>query len=210
MTELTDDLAAFMPQPKRSLRFQGRVYPVRAFLDLTVPEVLDLLQGEEGLAGKPLLLQLARARHQVEVLVPTMDAATRRRLTTRQALQVAGAAREASRAVDGEQAEVRLGFWFAQAARFYGWTWETIEKRTLRQLHRFLDLIPELQARERLEESLVAAFPYLEKGPRQTLRQHWLLTAKLVSQQDLERMKGEEHERAWAKLGLLVRRGKRR
>ena len=97
---------------------------------------------------------------------------------------MAAAAREISEEHAIPSGTVRLGFWFAQAARFYGWGWPDVRTLTVRQLQRFLAYLPELQARERLEESLVAAFPYLERGPRQELRHQWLLSAGFLKADD--------------------------
>lgn len=186
MSELTEDLAAFLPASARTIRFQGRDYPVRAFLDLTIPEALDILRDEANPAMTMAQRRAARLR-EIALLIPTMDAATRGRLTPRQAVEVMAAARDASAAAGERPGPVRLGFWFAQVARFYGWGWAEIRALTVRQLQRFLAYAPELQARERLEESLVAAFPHLEASARRDVHQRWLEAAGLLQEAEPRR-----------------------
>ncbi len=171
MSELQEDLAAFAPRPRRTIRLLGQVYALRAFLDLTVEEALDVLHGEaEGQTGADRERALL---HQVEVLVPELPKAVWRRLTPRQSRSVLDAASEGERDPT-RPTELRLGFWFAQAARFYGWPWSEIRTMTLRQLQRFLSHAPELRARERMEEAMVAAFPHMEASGREALRRQWM------------------------------------
>ena len=179
MSELRDDLAAFVPRARRRIRFQDREYGVRALLDLTVSEVLEILYAETD-RGQTQAADLAAAARQVELLIPEMDGATRHGLTLRQLSQIADAAREASEDSSSKASSLRLGFFFARAARFYGWTWESIERLTLRRLIRFVHYISELRARERLDESLVALFPHMNDSARWKLGQEWLEAAGLL------------------------------
>ena len=199
MSELSEDLAAFAPASVRSLKFQGRSYAVRAFLDLTVLEAVQVVRRERD-TGMTQAERLAAEAEEVALLVPGMAAEVLQRLTPRQLFQIASAARELSGKREESSGMLRLGFRFAQAARFYGWDWPKIRRLTVRQLQRFLGFIPELQARERLEEALVAAFPHLESGARQEIHRRWLELSGVVQSTP-------DYEAAWSRVGAFLRRG---
>ena len=73
--EVLLDLDAFQPQPTKFLSFKGHRYAVRAFLDLTIPEVLEVMRIERDIASmKDYVEQMSRCRKQVEILAPKLDA----------------------------------------------------------------------------------------------------------------------------------------
>ena len=193
--EVEEDLAAFAPVPAGVVRFGGVEYPVRAFNDLPIKDALRLLRIEQEGSTRVHALLL-----QIELLVPTLSTEYRQRLTMRQAREVAKAARQASATPgEGSRAAIRLGYWFAQLARFYSWTPEMIvERLTLRQMNRYLGFIGELSAQERLDQVAVTSMIHMERGSRQRLLSDWLAQAGVKSDEpedDAKLLRGNDLRR---------------
>lgn len=87
------DLDAFAPERHRGsksfVKYGGKKYAVRAFLDLSYEEVMEVLELEAAVQGQNYVQQLKLARRQVEILVPKMAKETINKLTGRQIIRVA-------------------------------------------------------------------------------------------------------------------------
>ncbi len=178
--ELTSDLAAFAPMPTKHVKYGGQTYAVRAWMDLSVREAVEMVRAEVSLSRSDAAGQTAFARRQVELLVPGRPPEVRDRLTPRQVRQVATAARDVSDPPSERKSHhVRFGFWMASLARFYGWTPQVIEALTVRQMFRYLGFVPEIRALEALSGSLVSAYPHLDADARKEVHRQWLRQAGL-------------------------------
>lgn len=80
----TIDLDGPEPTGEQTVRFGGTEYPVRDHLDIPMEEIEEMLTIQTSLAGKPWHEQLAMARRQVQILVPSLPEPVLRRLTGRQ------------------------------------------------------------------------------------------------------------------------------
>lgn len=67
----------------------------------------------------------------------------------------------------------------ALAARFYGWSWQELRETPYRTLKRFVEYIPELQAREKLTGATVATMPHMTDKDRKRIHQGWLYEANI-------------------------------
>lgn len=86
------DLDAFSPETVKAqthIKFEGKTYPVRRFIDIEYGQVMEVLNLEKQLTGKPYAQQLELARAQIKILVPTMPEETLDKLTGRQILRIA-------------------------------------------------------------------------------------------------------------------------
>ena len=86
------DLDAFAPESVKAqtqLKFEGKIYPVRQFIDIEYGQVMEVLNLEQQLTGKPYAQQLELARKQIRILVPSMPDDVLDRLTGRQILRIA-------------------------------------------------------------------------------------------------------------------------
>lgn len=68
----------------------------------------------------------------------------------------------------------------ALAARFYGWSWQDLKEMPYRTVRRFVEFIPELQAREKLTGATVATMPHMSDKDRKKIHQGWLYEAKIT------------------------------
>ncbi|MFB3816144.1 MAG: hypothetical protein ACE147_00655 [Candidatus Methylomirabilales bacterium] len=82
------DLDAFAPAPGRTIKFRGRLYPVRNFNDVPLDDALLLLRAEQELQGKTPREQLELGLRYMQILVPDMDRATLGTLSASQILLV--------------------------------------------------------------------------------------------------------------------------
>ena len=76
----------------------------------------------------------------------------------------------------------------ALAARFYGWSWQDLREMPYRTVRRFVEFIPELQAREKLTGATIATMPHMSDKDRKRIHQGWLYEAK-ISQAKQESIK---------------------
>lgn len=86
------DLDAFGPETVKAqthIKFEGKTYPVRRFIDIEYGQVMRVLSLEKALTGKPYAEQLELAREQIKILVPSMPDNTLDKLTGRQILRIA-------------------------------------------------------------------------------------------------------------------------
>lgn len=86
------DLDAFGPETVRAqthIKFGGKTYPVRRFIDIEYGHVMQVLSLEKELTGKPYAQQLELARAQIKILVPSMPNEILDKLTGRQILRIA-------------------------------------------------------------------------------------------------------------------------
>lgn len=67
----------------------------------------------------------------------------------------------------------------ALAARFYGWSWEDIKEMPYRTLRRFIEYIPELQAREKLIGATISSMPHMTDKDRKRVYDGWLYEARI-------------------------------
>jgi hypothetical protein len=72
----------------------------------------------------------------------------------------------------------------------------------MRQLQRFLALIPEIRAQERLEDAVVGALPYMPRAARHEILGAWTRAARRV----VEEPEGVR-DRAWETLRTIMRVG---
>ncbi len=69
----------------------------------------------------------------------------------------------------------------ALAARFYGWSWQDMTDMPYRTVRRFVEYIPELEAREKLTGATVATMPHMSDKDRKRIHQSWLHEAKIAA-----------------------------
>jgi len=67
----------------------------------------------------------------------------------------------------------------ALAARFYGWSWHDIVEMPYRTLRRFIEYIPELQAREKLIGATISTMPHMTDKDRKRVYEGWLYEARI-------------------------------
>ncbi len=84
----TIDLDGPEPTGEQAVRIGGTEYPVRDHLDIPMEEIEEMLTIQTSLTGKPWHEQLAMARRQVQILVPSLPDSVLRRLTGRQIVKV--------------------------------------------------------------------------------------------------------------------------
>ena len=194
-------LDAFAPKAGKRFTLQGHTYAVRHFNDVPVEDVLLMLRAEQDLPGQGLAEQLELNLRYVAILVPEMDRAALAGLSANQLQRIRDEAMELAEVPLHGRRRLRLGYQFALAARFYGWSWGGIRRLTLRQLEQFLALIPEIRAQERLEEAAVALSPHVSGAGRREILRSWLEAAE----RDALPAEPRDHEWAWDSLRGMVR-----
>lgn len=67
----------------------------------------------------------------------------------------------------------------ALAARFYGWAWQDMVEMPYRTFRRFVQYIPELQAREKLVGATISTMPHMSDKDRKRIHGAWLYEAQI-------------------------------
>lgn len=79
----------------------------------------------------------------------------------------------------------------ALAAHFYGWSWQEIQEMPYRALRRFIEYVPELQAREKLVGATISTMPHMSDKDRNRIYRGWLSEAG-IKPTDRQGLKGED------------------
>jgi len=75
--EFLEDLDAFVPRPAGWIKILDRKYEVPYFHDLPLSQALALLQVEEQVRGKDLIVQMEAAWTQLTMLIPSLPTEAR-------------------------------------------------------------------------------------------------------------------------------------
>ena len=70
----------------------------------------------------------------------------------------------------------------------------------MRQLQRFLALIPEIRAQERLDDAMVGALPYMPRAVRLDVLGAWTRLARHTVAEP-----HRTHDQAWGALRMIIR-----
>jgi len=86
--EILIDLDAFAPAAGKCIKFKGTTYGVRNVADIPADDLFFILRASEELRGKGIAEQLEISLRFMAILVPDMDQATLRMLSSRQVQRI--------------------------------------------------------------------------------------------------------------------------